>query len=177
MGPPVRQEHLDVIRIPLRQADDRLPDVWAYFLGFGREVADQAQGLGSIERLEVNRFLPHQSAAPRLLGSPPPVPLARPGSGENEGGQPFQPPCDQEQHLSAGRIEKLQVVEREQHGAVVRHRFHHSEHGLSHAQANRVGGRIGRRGDAGIDRSQARTHSARLGQPERLRGADRRIPA
>src|SRR2546427_6932516 len=49
VGPPVRQEHLDVIRISLRQADDRLPDVWAYFLGFGREVADQAQGLGSEE--------------------------------------------------------------------------------------------------------------------------------
>ena len=78
--------------------------------------------------------------------------LARTSSGQDERGHPFQPPGDEEQNVPTGWIEKLQIVECQEHGAVVRHGFHHPDDGLGHPQPNRIGGRIGRLGDAGINR-------------------------
>src|SRR6266487_1844919 len=78
MHPPVGQEHLDVIRIPLGESHDRidhLRDVGGRVLGIGREIAQQAQGVRLIERLERERRAPGQSAllsAP--LTSPPRAP-------------------------------------------------------------------------------------------------------
>ena len=118
---------------------------------------DEAQGLGSIERLEVNHLLPRQAARPAR-----PARLARMRSGQDERGYPLQAPRDKEQHLPARRIDELQIVERQEHGAVVRHGFHHPDDGLGHAQTDRLGGRVGRCGDAGINSPEPGTHAARL---------------
>ena len=51
MPPPVRQQHLNVIGISLRQAHDGLSDLCAHVLVSNREITDQGLGLESIEGL------------------------------------------------------------------------------------------------------------------------------
>src|SRR2546422_8379583 len=55
---------------------------------------------------------------------------------------PLQPPRDQEQHFAARRIEKLKIVEREQHGAVVRDGFHHPDQDRKSTRLNSSHGYI-----------------------------------
>ena len=159
----------------MRQPHDRLSDLRAHFLAIGREITDQGDDVRSLEGLELNGLLPHKSPSPSHGFVLAQLRLVSTRSSQDEGRYPFQPPRDEEQDLPARRIEELQIIECQQHRAVVRHSFHHSDDGLGHPQANRFGGRIGRGRDAGINRPEARTHAAGLCQPERLRAARRRI--
>ena len=86
-------------------------------------------------------------------------------------------PCQQEQHFLTGGIEKLEIVEREQHGAVVRHGFDHAQYGFGDSQTNRVGGRVRGVGYARINGAESRTDARRLRQPEWIGAAGQRIAA
>ena len=74
-----------MIRISLRQTYDRIANLGLRRFGVRREIADERQGLRTIERVELHCFRPRQ-----------PAHLARAGSGEDEREYAPRSPCHQE---------------------------------------------------------------------------------